>query len=446
MTPDPPINLLLLHSHDTGRCLQPYGYDVQTPAIQALAGESAVFRQAFCLAPSCSPSRASMLTGQYPHVCGMFGLANPPDGFALHNDEHHLSRFLRDQHGYQTVLCGVQHEARPPKASLEDLGYQQLHGIEEADLRRHDPHLPAAAFLDGRPEGPWFMSVGFTETHRDNPEGGVRHTYDAGTPSFDQLDGRWRRPPGWLPDTPETRQDWASFGYGAKRLDEKVDHVLQALQRSGQAERTLVILTTDHGIAWPHGKGNLTDAGLGVALMMRGPGGPEGSVLGGGRVFDAMVTHLDVYPTVCEVLGLEPPGWLQGRSLLPLVRGVRGEVDRLHEAVFAEQNAHAGFFDPQRSVRTDRHKYIRRGGDRHIRIVDPGPTNQLMRDAGFVQQPAGRELLYDLLLDPNEVRPVTDDPAYGEVLDEMRGRLGRWMQRTDDPFREGRVPRPMEER
>ena len=113
------MNILLLHTHDSGRFLQPYGYALETPHLKTLAERGTLFRQAFSVAPTCSPSRAGMLTGQYPHNCGMFGLAHR--GFSLPDYQHHMARYLTN-FGYETVLCGIQHEA--PSADL--LGYTKI--------------------------------------------------------------------------------------------------------------------------------------------------------------------------------------------------------------------------------------------------------------------------------------------------------------------------------
>src|SRR5680860_1807744 len=100
------LNVIYLHSHDTGRHVQPYGYGVSTPNLQWLAEEGVLFRQAFNAAPTCSPSRAALLTGQSPHAAGMLGLAHR--GFRLSDPSQHLATVLRDG-GYRTALLGVQH-------------------------------------------------------------------------------------------------------------------------------------------------------------------------------------------------------------------------------------------------------------------------------------------------------------------------------------------------
>src|SRR5204862_6618110 len=119
-----------------------------------------------------------------------------------------------------------------------------------------------------------------------------------------------------IPDTPQTRQDIAAYKASARVMDEGVGLVLRTLEGAGLSGNTLVISTTDHGIAFPAMKCNLTDHGMGVSLILRGPGG-----FCGGKVSDAMVSHIDLFPTLCDLLQIERPGWLQGKSLLPLMTG-----------------------------------------------------------------------------------------------------------------------------
>lgn len=101
------MNIIYIHTHDSGRYIQPYGYPVSTPNMMRLAQESTLFRKAFCAGPTCSPSRAALLTGACPHRNGMLGLASR--GFALNDYDMHMVRWL-SKHGFRTALCGIQHE------------------------------------------------------------------------------------------------------------------------------------------------------------------------------------------------------------------------------------------------------------------------------------------------------------------------------------------------
>ena len=228
----------------------------------------------------------------------------------------------------------------------------------------------------------------------------------------------------------------AGFHASARILDDAVGKVLEALQRNGLAENTLVISTTDHGVAFPRMKCNLTDAGWGVSLILRGPG-----VFSGGKVCDAMVSHVDLFPTVCELAGVKPPAWLEGRPLTPLLRG---EAAQVREEAFAEVNYHASY-EPQRAVRTARWKYIRRYGDRLGPVLpncDDSPSKSLWLDSGWRGQAQEPEQLYDLIFDPVEQHNLARDPASAEARREMRGRLDAWMKRTGDPLLKGRVAAP----
>ncbi len=407
-------NILYIHSHDTGRYVQPFGHAVPTPSIQRLAEQGILFRQAFCVAPQCSPSRAGLLTGQAAHSSGMIGLAHR--GFALHDYRQHIVHTLRAA-GYRSALVGVQHVARSP----QDIGYDEVLPVES---HRAEHVAPAAVEWLRRAQQPFFLSVGFAETHREYVDPG---------PAEDE---RYCLPPAPLPDTSGTRRDMAAFKASARLLDDGIGAVMAALDEAGLAENTLVICTTDHGIAFPGMKCNLTDHGIGVMLILRGPGGLEG-----GKVCDALVSQIDLFPTICELVGIEPPAWLQGRSLMPLIHG---EAEEINEAVFAGVTYHAAY-EPMRAVRTRRWKYIRRF-DRRCTPVLPNCDDSLSKDLwlehGWRRRTVDAEQLYDLVFDPNEAANLVSDLALAPLLDEMRGRLERWMRETNDSLLHGPVPLP----
>jgi len=409
------LNILYIHSHDSGRYLQPYGLPVQTPHIQKLAEEGVLFRQAFCAAPTCSPSRAALLTGQSPHSSGMLGLAHR--GFRLNDYRQHLAQVLGAA-GCHTTLIGTQHEARDPAM----IGYHQILALDGGSARDVAP--AAARFLREGPSQPFFLSVGFSETHREFPEP---------EPPFD---GRYNRAPLPLPDQPEVRRDFAAYQTSARRLDEGVGEVLEALEASGLAGATLVISTTDHGLAFPGMKCNLTSHGTGVSLILRAP-----RHFAGGRVLDGLVSHIDLFPTLCELAGIARPAWLQGKSLMPLLRGEAREVN---EEIFAEVTFHAAE-EPQRGVRTQRYQYIRRFDDRQTPVLpncDDSPSKEVWVKSGWATRPPQAEQLYDLVFDPNEACNLAGRPEMAGVLEEMRARLRRWMETTGDPLLQGRVRAP----
>jgi N-sulfoglucosamine sulfohydrolase len=409
-----PPNIVYLHSHDTGRFVQPYGYGVPTPRIQGLAEQGVLFRQAFCAAPTCSASRACLLTGQYAHSNGMLGLAHR--GWSLNDYSHHIVHTLRDA-GYHSALIGEQHISKRP----DEIGYDR---VVKIDTHRVDDVAPVTVDMLREPPGaPFFLSVGFFETHRE---------------FFEPLPGDefYVKPPPNLPDTAETRRDMASYVASARSLDRGVGAVLDALERYGHAGNTLVICTTDHGIAFPGAKATMTDRGLGVMLIMRGPGG-----FAGGKASDALVSHIDIYPTICDLVGIPQPDWLQGRSLMPIIHG---EVDEVRDAVFAEATYHAAY-EPQRAIRTPRWKYVRRFEPRTAPVLpntDESPSKDLWMRDGWPENLYATEQLYDLDLDPNEACNRIDDPRLAGTADDLRARLARWMEGTADPLLDGPIDPP----
>ena len=344
----------------------------------------------------------------------MLGLAHR--GWSLNDYGEHLVHPLRSV-GYRSVLIGEQHISEDPAV----IGYDE---VIEVDSHHAQDVVPISVEALQTTSEPFFFSVGFFETHRQ---------FRAPTSVRDSL---YSLPPANLPDTPATRRDMAAFKASARSLDQGIGAVLNALHDFGLTERTLIVCTTDHGLAFPGAKATLYDRGTGVMLLMRGPGG-----FTGGKVYDAMVSHLDIYPTLCEIAGADQPGFLQGSSLLPLVHD---EVTRINEEIFTEVTFHAAY-EPTRAVRTERWKYIRRFDDNQHPVLancDDSASKDMLVAAGWADQIVPTEQLYDLTLDPNEMSNLAAEPAHAKVLEELRGRLREWMEETDDPLLEGPVPVP----
>ena len=406
-------NILVIITHDTGRHLGCYGRKVETPNLNRLADEGVIFTNLFCTAPQCSPSRASLLTGRYPHNHGLIGLAHR--GFSLNIEEPLLPALLADA-GYSTYLFGFQHESSNPHF----LGYQKVFKAKSNSCLHVTPLV--LDFLAEKPKKPFFMMVGFSETHRPFPE------YDG---PVDDIEGF-----PYLPDVEDVRRDIASLNILVRRVDEKVGEILRAVEDAGLRDDTLVVFTTDHGVAFPGAKATLYDPGVEISMLMRGPGGFEG-----GKRIDALLSNLDFAPTILDLCGIPIPTKMQGKSMLPLIRG---EVDKLHEWIFVEQTYHAAY-DPLRGVRTERFKYIRSFEKRPFWFppnVDGGLSKEVARSLGYFNRPRPSEMLFDLHADPIERKNLVDDPNYAETLERMRTILKNWMRRTADPLLKGYVPPP----
>ena len=195
------MNILYLNSHDTGRYIQPYGYAVATPHLQRLAEEGTLFRDAHCAAPTCSPSRAALLTGQTAHESGMVGLAHR--GGKLLHPEHHLAHFLKTQ-GYETVKAGFTHVGRDHAAH----GYTV---IGNEDFKNSEATTRYAVdFLQNRADSkkPFYLDVGYFETHRTDSYG---YSEEPERPKDGDGNPGYVMPPPVFADTPETRRDWLDY-------------------------------------------------------------------------------------------------------------------------------------------------------------------------------------------------------------------------------------------
>jgi arylsulfatase A-like enzyme len=349
----------------------------------------------------------------------MIGLAHR--GFALNDYRMHLANYLGSL-GYETVLCGIQHEAQ----KAETIGYHKLlqqergTGMYISDPSEYDLDSAgkAAAYIRSRKErkGDFFLSFGMINTHRKFPT-------VQGTPGQAYV-----QPPFVLYDNQTNREDMAGYIASASVADTCVGIVLEAIRETGLDDNSVIIFTTDHGIAFPNMKCHLYDTGIGVALMIKYPGNP-----GAGTALDALVSQVDIFPTLCDLSGLEKPNWLGGVSLIPVLEGKKEEVN---EAVFSELTYHASY-EPKRCIRTNRYKLIRHF-DYHNQLppcnTDNGPSKGFMMDAGMFKRPIPREQLFDLWLDPVERENVAEHSEYLPVFNDLSARLWDWMEKTNDPL------------
>ena len=421
------MNILYFHVHDQGRFIQPYGYPVSTPNLQTFAEEGVLFRNAFCTTPSCSPSRAALLTGQYPHQNGMFGLTN--EGWVLNDYSKHLRKTLSD-HGFETVLAGTHHVTPHTEEGVQRLGYDRVL-IEEDEADLGEVRTSAAInYLREEHDKPFFLALGYDITHRSKWERSFVHSYAR----YGDLDARYTRPVPGCPDTPELREEAALQFRASEFQDCQFGRIMEELDRLGLRDDTLVLYTTDHGPGLAGMKLNLTDGGTGVSLIMRKPGR-----IGGGKVLEGLVSQIDLYPTLCDLLDIPRPAWLEGESLLPLIDGTKENV---REYVFNEQNCH-GKPRPLRSVRDKRYRYVRRIGEEKTRdhyLTDRGASKELAENHGFADQVMPKEQLFDTFLDPHEAHNVVDAPEYAEEVERLRAALTEWMKQTDDPALHDTIP------
>lgn len=435
-------NILLITCHDLGRFLGCYGVPtVRTPHIDALAADGVRLTNAFCTAPQCSPSRASLFTGRYPHANGVLGLTHAEFAWDLHPSERHIGQVLRDA-GYATALFGIHHESRigTPAEVAARCGMDEV----QPPLRGEALTDAALAWLASAAGGerPFYLQVGYHEPHRARAE--LRDE-----PGYMGFLGDFLAPddalgvtvPPYLRETAGAREELAELQGAVRALDAAVGRLLAGLRDLDLEDRTVVVFTTDHGLALPRAKCSLYDPGLEVALILRHP--KRG--WRGGRTVEALVSNLDLFPTLLEFLELPIDARVQGRSL---AAALAGAPHTPRDEIFGEMTYH-DYYDPRRCIRTAHHKLIVNfsaapafmdpSQSWHPRAVTVEPP-----DPAVAYHPPLE--LYDLDADPNEWRNLADAPDHAGTRRDLLARLHAWMRDTADPLIDGAVTSPMHRR
>ncbi len=416
------VNLIIMDCHDLGRHLNCYGHTtVTSPHLDDLAAQGVRFANSFCIAPQCSPSRSTLYTGRYAHANGMLGLAHDPFNWRLHDDEIYLPRYFQ-QAGYETALIGGQHVTQNDPDSVKRLGFDRVRLSRDSSQIVAD----AAAFINQPHERPYYLNIGFYETHRDET-GGFKHI-----PPDTQ---KGVAVPPYLPNTPEAQTEFAAFQGMVKWLDAAVGEIVEVLRAGDHFQDTYLIFTTDHGIAMPRAKCTMYDPGIETSLIMFAP--PMG--ITGGRVITPLISHVDFTPTILEAFGIPIPARLHGRSYWALLKG-KPYTPRKH--IFAGKTFHTAY-EPQRAVRTERCKLIVNLEADIVNVpadIQHSPIYPQM--IGELTQEHLPVELYDLTSDPLEQHNLADHAAYAEIKRDLLCVLNQWMQETGDPILNGPIPSP----
>ncbi len=402
---------------------------VSTPNFDRIAREGTRFTHAFAAAPSCTPSRAALLTGQAVHRL--------EEGGNLHGFLPNSSVVFPDL--------------------LEDAGYVVGYtgkgwgpGRFEPGGRARNPAGPVFKsfdeFMQRRAQGrPFYFWFGSNDPHRP---------YDAGTSALSGLKPEQLHVPRFLPDTATVRRDLLDYYFEVQQFDRDLGHIVETLERAGELDNTIIIVTSDNGMPFPRAKATVYDGGARVPLAIRWRG-----VADAGIANEAFVSLADLAPTVLEGAGLKPLDAMTGRSLLPLLRR-QSQPGR--DRVFIERERHAhvrsgNLAYPVRAIRTRDYLYIRNfrpdrwpaGDPEHVFSVGPfgdidgGPTKSLLLDRrddpsiasyfrlATAKRPA--EELYDLRRDPEQLENVGGQAAHRDAERHLRAELERWLRETRDP-------------
>jgi arylsulfatase A-like enzyme len=445
-SPARPPNVLLIVSDDqrpdTIRALG--NPSIHTPNLDRLVRDGASFTRAIAANPHCTPSRAEIMTGATGFRNGSqpFGRAIRPEMVLWANTMRqagyhawYTGKWMNDgtprTRGYEETLAlfssggasrtelthPVAHNGRPV-TGYTGWTFKTNDGTPELDkgvglTPTSDRHIAdgAIAFIERRPARPFFLHVNFTAPH--DPlllPPGYETKYDpvamplpanflAGHPFDHGNAGQRDEQLLPLPRTPAAvRAEIAAYYAVISYMDEQIGRILQALQSTGQDRNTVVIFTSDHGLALGShglmGKQNMYEHTIGVPLILAGPGIPPN------RRFAAQAYLYDLYPTVCDLAGIPIPKTVEGRSLVPILSG---RVREIHPEVYAYWHR-AGLDAPvpiQRMVRTERWKLI------YYSHLD-------------------RWQLFDLQADPHELSDLSSRPEHRQTVTELRRKLDQW--------------------
>jgi len=425
-------NILLIVSEDNGPELGCYGEPhVRTPVLDGLAAEGVRFTGAFVTQAGCSPSRASFLTGLYPHQNGQIGLATWR--FAMyHENTPNVARSLKAA-GYRTGIIGKLH-VNPERAFPFDVAE-----IRSANFGRENlnAYAEAASRFFEQGDEPFFLSVNYPDAHR---------------PFLRQAEKRPNKPlegDGIKPlrhvgiDSPRLRKETVDYYNCMERLDGVVGDLLVKLEASGKARDTLVVYIGDHGADLLRGKRTSYEGGVRIPLIVRWPG-----LTKRGLVCDELVSTVDLLPTFLAVAQADLIDGLPGRSLVPLLCD---EPVTWREHLFTEFHTHSAHnYYPQRTVRDARFKLIwnllpnqvnpgcdyaieRFYGRKEIDAALAEASEDVRVAYALMRCPPEFEL-YDLRDDPYEFRNLAADPVHAETLAALTQRLLAWREETNDPF------------
>lgn len=414
---------------------------VQTPAFDRVAREGILFTNTYCVSPSCTPSRGSILTGQTIHRLEEGGnlWSILPEKFKVYPD-------ALEEAGYRVGFTG---KAWGPGMISGSGRSRNPAGPEYNQVKLSQPNLSMsekdytanfAAFLRDKPTGkPFCFWYGSHEPHRTYEKGmGV----NAGkNPGDVQL-------PAFLPDDPKVREDLLDYYSEIEWADRHLAAMIKLLEEAGELDNTLIMVTGDNGMPFPRAKANLYDAGTRLPLAVRWP-----ARIKGGQVNHSFISFTDFAPTFIEAAGLKPWPEMTGISFLPLLEGKKNTH---RPEIFMERERHANAREgslgyPCRAIRTREYLYIRNfalerwpaGDPEKYSDVDDSPTKQFILDKrddqvlkkyfefSFAKRPA--EELYDLRKDSAQLVNVASNLQYAQVKQNLSSKLHAWMKETDDP-------------
>jgi len=445
-----PPNLLLLTVDDMS-CDSVGAFGCQladtTPRIDRLATQGLLFKNAHVQVGNCYPSRNVLLSGRYPHSSGVEGF------FQVRNIDFPVMADLLKAGGYFVAIRGKVSHSTPFQPYAWDADLTLLDG---KTLHKKNPQ----SYYDSTRRGieasrkvgkPFCINVNVSDPHKPFYKGESDPNPPTRTFRSEEVPI-----PGFLFDHPDVRRELALYYSTVRRADDCVGKVLDALDDSGEADGTVVIFLSDHGMPFPFAKTQLYHHSTHTPWIVRWPG-----TIPPASVDDRhMISAVDALPTLLDVAGLEHPPGLQGRSFVPLLQG---KTQQGRDVVFKEYNEAANRSrHPMRAAQTLKYLYIFNpwsNGTRETRtatfktatyraLVTLAEKNPKLAAREKLFRLRVPEELYDIESDPDALKNLIGDPEHRGALDSLRKRLEDWMVRTGDPALEafrGRAQRAVVE-
>lgn len=406
-----------------------------TPNIDSLATGGMRFEHAYVQTPSCVPSRNVFLTGRYPHSSGVMGFFSVQPSFET------LPELLRKA-GYYTAVVN-----KPRDSSMTDdfdryWDYHQvLTNSTKRTAKNYGEHAASVIESAATSNKPFFCVINIADPHKpffEDPK--------ASTGNFDRTPPSSRYSvddvsvPGFLPDRPEVRKEMQNYYNSVKRGDDCVGSVLRVLREARLESKTAVILVSDHGMPLPYAKSSLYPAGLRTPWIVQWPGMAEAGAVDS----EHFVSAVDFAPTVLEIASVTAPDGLQGKSMLPEIKGEPGGE---RDTVFAEFNENAGGRPyPMRAVHTKEYVYVFNpwsDGEYHFicaanyyqsyKLMEKlAPQNDRVRARLDHLDHRVLEELYYLPEDPDCLTNLINDSKHAHAAKDLRSKLAEWMSTTDD--------------
>jgi N-sulfoglucosamine sulfohydrolase len=435
------LNVLFITADDLGLQLGAYGDEViETPNMDRLAASGVQFNIAYVAQASCSPSRSGMFTGLHVHSNGQYGLTATKTSLHPHLHDAMMPNILK-RAGYHTGIIGKLHVDPVNKFQFD---FKKANARDAWDVKLVAEN--ASEFFTQSGDQPFFLMVNFTDPHawrERDPETGEFSPWtfldrNNGVPETLVEPSEKTLWPFQRVDSPEQRARVAGYYNEVKRLDVGVGLLMDILEKNGLADNTLIVFIGDHGPPFDRAKTTVYEAGLRIPFLVRWPG------VSRPMKSDAMVSTVDILPTVIDATGAEPAVKMHGRSLRPVLSDPKADW---REYLAGEFHMHGSPFFPRRAIRDHRFKLIH-----NLRAGELKPQTRVDGDIGY---DLSRELrydgtdirrafdiyadppefeLYDLENDPWEFNNLAGQESHAEVQERLTQALLEWRQQTEDPF------------